>query len=237
MTAATERRIISRSGGALPERKGGTLKADEVVKQGWLCMYGASGYVYEAVAGAGYKSAGIAMQDADATGADDGAVGLDLIQGVVDLAIKTDGGDALTIADVGTVVYAVDNQTVGKVSTSRSVAGILSGINEENGCARVLVGDLAAAIAVAKAGTTIQAAQGTLTNGVLTVATGITTTSSSQVFVQLVTPGGTLGTEGYKAAVTVVGAPGVGTIVITAINDNAGTDTSDTSTVAYLIVG
>jgi hypothetical protein len=239
MTAATERRIISKQGeDALPERIKGDVAADETFKQGWLLMRNSDGYVVEATAASGYTSAGIAWQDCDATDFNDGDLTVDCLQGVFDLVGKTGGGDDLHIGDIGTVVYAVDNQTVGKVSTSRSPAGILMGVNEENGCMRVLVGAAAAAVSTQlTTGVRIQAGQGALTTGVLTVSTGITTTSSSQVFVQLVTPGGTLGTSGYKAAVTVVGAPSTGTIVITSINDNAGTDTSDTSTVAWLIVG
>lgn len=241
MTAATERRIISRHGGALPAMMGHPgLKADEVVKQGWLIMLeAASGYLVEATAATGLLSAGLAMQDADATDKSSGDCRLDLVQGVVDLVGKTGGGDDLALTDIGRVVYAVDNQTVGKVATSRSPAGFLVGINEENSMMRVWVGFAAAALAKNLiAGTSVQTGTGALSSGVLTVATGITVTSSSKVYATRNTKAGTIGVElEVKDADLVVGGSGVGTIIVRSLKSDGTAETSDTSTVNYLIVG
>src|SRR6185436_9084364 len=74
MTAATERRQITRHGAALPAMMGSPgLKGDEIVKQGWLVMLeDSSGYLVEATEATGLLSAGIALQDCDATDKDDG---------------------------------------------------------------------------------------------------------------------------------------------------------------------
>jgi len=216
------------------------LKGDEIVKQGWLVMLEASsGYLVEATAATGLLSAGIALQDCDATDKDDGEMSVDLMQGVVDLVGKTGGGDDLAATDIGSIVYAVDNQTVGKVSTSRSPAGFLVGINEETGQMRVWVGFAAAALAKNQtAGTSIQTGTGSLSSGVLTVATGITITAGSKVYVTRNTKAGTMGVElEVKDADLVVGGSGVGTFIVRSLKSDGTAETSDTSSLNWLIVG
>lgn len=78
--------------------------------------------------------------------------------------------------------------------------------------------------------------------GAATVNTGITINSltTTKVFVQLVTPGGTLGSN-YKVTVNTVGGPGVptpnGSFTVQAINSSGSNVTTDTSTLSYMIVG
>lgn len=85
----------------------------------------------------------------------------------------------------------------------------------------------------------IQTGTVTLAAGTVTKSTGITITANSKVFLTLNTPGGGTNGSQYKVpdASLVVGAPGVGTFVATAVGTNGATVNTDVSTLNYLIVG
>lgn len=85
----------------------------------------------------------------------------------------------------------------------------------------------------------LQAGKLTLVAGTKALATGITITPNSKVFVSLDTPGG--GTQGVKYKVPdaslVNGGPGTGEFIVTAVDNAGATVATDTSTINYLIVG
>lgn len=82
----------------------------------------------------------------------------------------------------------------------------------------------------------IQTGTVTLTTGAVTKNTGITMTAGSKVFLQLETPGGTTGVA-HKVSGKTAGAPGVGAFTVTAVDTSGALVNTDTSTLAYLIVG
>jgi hypothetical protein len=246
MTATANRRAIIQHGDdAIPKTTPGALAANVVVKRGQAMLRNASGYV-TTTAAAGCTSAGVAWEDADNTGGADGAVSVDLIEGLVDLAIGT-STDVLAESDAPCACYFIDNQTVGKQpasgATVRSRGGLFMGLDPENGQAKVIVGPvgdiLARAVGGASGAGGVQAGTVTLVAGTKTVNTGITITSSSKVFVSLNTPGG--GTQGVKYKVPdaslVVGGPGTGTFIVTGVDNAGATVATDVSTINYLIVG
>jgi hypothetical protein len=245
MTAATARVPITKMGDqALPRRMRGLVEATEVVKRGYLMLRDSGGYCVVATEAPNLTSAGIAEQDYDNTNGADGAAIIDLYVGVVALKIGA-SSDALTIADIGSPVYAMDNQTVGKrkiVSTTvRSAAGILIDLDEEDSTrCFVWVGPAASGVANGLE-ENLQVGTGTLSSGVLTVggASGtITITASSKVFAQVNTPAGTMGTAGVvvKDADLTVGGPGTGAFIVRSLDDAGTAAASDTSTVNWMIV-
>lgn len=79
-----------------------------------------------------------------------------------------------------------------------------------------------------------------LVGGVGTVNTGITVTAHSQVFLTPIVRAGTLTTTQMYSCLPAnytVGGPGTGTIVIAATKNDGTTNTLDTSTIAYQILG
>lgn len=241
MTAATNRRALIQDGDdAIPRKVGGKLLANAIAKRGWLMLRTAAGFITQ-TATAGCTSAGMALLDADNTGGADGAVSIDLVDGVVDCAIGT-SGDALVDADAPCPCYFIDNATVGKLpgsgATVRSGAGVFMGLDAENGQAMVLVGPAGEMLSRALQAQRIQTGTVTLVSGTKTLAAGITVTSSSKVFVSPNTAAGTDGIN-YEApdASLVVGGPGTGSITINSISSAGAVVTTDTSTVNYMIVG
>jgi hypothetical protein len=149
-------------------------------------------------------------------------------------------GDSIVAGDVGKVAYILDDQTVTKGNSGQSPAGIIVGFDSSRGvCVRTSV-ELSQALALgvgAEPAATIQTGTGALVAGTLTISS-VTITASSRIFVTRKDPAGTLGTDGLDVPVAgrTVGA-GTGSFIVNAINDNAGTGTSDTSTFDWLIVG
>lgn len=78
----------------------------------------------------------------------------------------------------------------------------------------------------------------TLVAGTKTVNTGITITASSVVLTSMNTPGGGGNGVDYKvpSASLVVGGPGVGAFVVTAVDATGATVATDVSTINYLVV-
>lgn len=94
------------------------------------------------------------------------------------------------------------------------------------------------AIQAANTALNVQSGEATLVAGTVTIATGITVTATSRVFVSRTAQGGTsTGVIAYECTAKTVGAPGTGAITLRA-NNAAGTIVNtDTSTLDYLIVG
>lgn len=81
----------------------------------------------------------------------------------------------------------------------------------------------------------VQTGSATLVAGVKTVNTDITITASSKVYLQLVTPGGTMGAH-HKVGTLVVGGPGTGAFTITAVDASGTLVNTDTSVFNFLIM-
>jgi hypothetical protein len=151
MTASTLRRGISQIGDdAVPITARCPLAGSQVIKRGHHVAKNSSGYGVQFTALTTLTSFGIALEDADTTGLADGLVVIEVLQGTVDQDVGL-SGDALANSDMPCACYAIDNHTVGKTdgSTSRSVAGLFLGLNEENAQAHVLVGPVGYALAKA----------------------------------------------------------------------------------------
>lgn len=242
MTAATKRRpIIQHGEEGVPRLLPGKLAANAITKRGWHMLRNASGYITQTAA-TGCTSAGVAEEDADNTGGADGALSVNLRQGVMNL---TNGasGDALADGDAPCACYFLDNQTVGKLPSDGAVnhsrAGVFLGIDPDGvGQAKVLVGQVGDMLARSIEGQREQVGTVTLVSGTKTINTGITVTANSKVFVSVNTPGGTDGINySVPDSSLVVGGPGTGSITINSISSAGAVVTTDTSTVNYLIVG
>lgn len=236
MSAATGRVAITKQGTAqLPSTEHMLVAANVVIKRGWDVARNASGYGVPVTAATGLTSGGIALADIDTTssglGGSDGDYSIEVEVGVLDQQSGT-SGDALTNANIGAVVYGIDNQTVGATSGSgaRSAIGICMGLNGDTGNVRTWVGKAASAVIAAKLGSaspTLQSGTATLVAGTVTI-TGNTLTANSRIFPARKTPAGTVGDLSAPSASR---NTGTGAFVINSAN------ASDTSTVDYLIVG
>lgn len=78
-----------------------------------------------------YRAAGIFLADGTG-GAADGDERVDVQEGVFPFA-NSAGGDAITQAEIGTVCYIVDDQTVAKTSPNdtRAAAGIVQEVDDD----------------------------------------------------------------------------------------------------------
>jgi hypothetical protein len=110
------------------KKRYGLLAADTKIYRGSMVAFNTSGYLVEPSAVTTLKVVGIATATVDNTGGSNGAKGMDYKVGTFILVNGT-AGDALSIAEIGDPVYAVDGAIVAKVATSRSVAGVLVGMD------------------------------------------------------------------------------------------------------------
>lgn len=109
------------------------VAADEVLYQGTLVIL-KDGYAYAGQAMTGGMAIGLAdpnQPDQDNTGGADG----DLIANIVPGCFRWENSaltDAIAVADIGTLCYVVDNQTVAKTSGSstRSAAGTVVAVDD-----------------------------------------------------------------------------------------------------------
>lgn len=134
MTASTTTIPKTRSGAGTPAPL--SIKAPLAVvevKAGWLCAKNASGYATPATSTAmgGLVCFGVSTGSFDNTGGSAGDIVAQFEQGVFEFE-NSSSSDELTIADVGNVVFAVDNMTVAKTSNAavRAMAGRLVGFSE-----------------------------------------------------------------------------------------------------------
>lgn len=117
-------------------RRSHPIAANIKLLRGAMCFVNGTGYA-DMTSGNGLKCLGVSPFDQDNVGGADGAFEAEFdCDKAIDFAIGT-AGDALTKADVGATVYAIDNATVGKTSgaNTRSIAGTLAKV--ENGRAFV----------------------------------------------------------------------------------------------------
>lgn len=122
----------------------------------------------------------------------------------------------------------IDMEAIMRASVDASQAAALS---TNAGTVSANSAQLAKLPAIIQAGTLA-----VLIAGTKTLAAGITISASSKIFLQVVTPGGTMGTH-YKLTGVTTGAPGVGAFTVTAVDTSGSLVNTDTSTLNYTIVG
>lgn len=191
-----------------------------------------NGYARSAAEAIGHRVIGVATKSVDNSSGSAGDKTVPYRTGVFAFD-NSSSGDAIAQADVGSDCFVVDNNTVAKTSNSfaRSVAGTVVGFVGAK--VLVLVG------IDRQMGKRVQAGKVTLVAGVGTVNAGVWLTAESIVQVTMNTPGGTLGTWGYKVADADIttGAPGTGAFIVRSINEDKSAATSDTSVLNYTIIG
>ena len=157
------------------------------------------------------------------------------------------GGDAVTQAEVGRVVFVKDDQTVQKTSTGTCIAGKCLEVNSTKGVLVEFIDDdgdvtalveAAEALAVAEQGVKMQAVNATLVAGTVTINSGITVTADSDVDPLLI--GAITGSTNFASlrelkSSRVAGAPGVGTVVIEAVGADGAKDTDAAGAIRVLI--
>lgn len=114
-----------------PGRRSHPIAASTTLYRGGMVFCNGSGYA-DHTTGNGLKCLGVAVGDQDNSAGSNGAFRAELdCDKAFDFAIGT-SSDALTDADIGATVYAIDNATVGKTSgsSSRAVAGTLVEIKD-----------------------------------------------------------------------------------------------------------
>lgn len=188
-----------------------------------------------AVAGpTGIRSWGIASDLADNSSgaAGDIVVNVRLAFAIEVRLLANDTGSPLTKADVGRQCFVLDNQTV----TGSSATGDPGPFVYEVTAAGVWVFFLP----TPELDSGLQVVSGVLVAGVLTIATGITVTPNTRVLsIQPTLRGGTFPAGGFQslAASNVVGAPGVGTLVVQALQAGGTVQTACTDTVTVTFKG
>lgn len=127
MTALTQNRNTPNRGNA---HRNLPLAAGAVVFAGAMVAMDASGFVAPGSTATGLTVVGVATHYQDNTTGDDGDQHVDLQRGLFAFANST-GADEITRADIGTLCYLVDDQTVAKTdgSASRSPAGIVDDVD------------------------------------------------------------------------------------------------------------
>jgi hypothetical protein len=106
----------------------GLLGASQVIFAGALVMRNASGHLVKGATATGSFGVGRAEEEATSTGA--GEVSLRVGRGTFCYA-NSAAGDLIATADIGTVCYIVDDQTVAKTngSNTRSPAGVVEAVD------------------------------------------------------------------------------------------------------------
>ena len=113
------------AGGVAPDKLAFPVAASTLIKQGALVALNASGYLVEATTSASITVVGRAEFAVDNSTGSNGGATCEVRRGVINLVMSTASSDTPTQANVMGTVYAVDNQTVGILSSGKSVAGKL----------------------------------------------------------------------------------------------------------------
>lgn len=108
----------------------GQVAASTKVFAGALLMRNAAGYVVEGQVATGLVGIGRAEAQVDNSGGSNGDLSVSYRPGVFRYA-NSASTDEITIAEIGDVCYAVDDQTVAKTdgSSARSPAGIITDVD------------------------------------------------------------------------------------------------------------
>lgn len=102
-----------------------------LIYSGALVMKNAGGYATKGAVATNQVALGIADSRVDNTGGANGAKEVKVRRGVFPM-FNSAAGDAITIADVGSLCYIVDDQTVAKTDGvgTRSAAGKIVGVKD-----------------------------------------------------------------------------------------------------------
>jgi len=117
------KRVDKQSINVLPNPVEGRVKGGAKIWEGALCAVDATGHVIPGASATGLVCIGVAKRTYDNTAGADGAIIGEFWQGCQRFENAT-AGDAVTQAEVGRPVYILDDQTVTKTATGRSVAGV-----------------------------------------------------------------------------------------------------------------
>lgn len=121
MAALTEARLTKKRENLVFARG---VAATKKIFEGSLVCISATGYATPGAIATTLKADGRARTTVDNTAGADGAVKVEVEKGTFQFA-NSAAGDLITIADIGTDCYVVDDQTVAKTSNgaTRSIAG------------------------------------------------------------------------------------------------------------------
>lgn len=129
MTAlAADRNTPRREGDVLS----GSVAASMLIYAGALVMRNAAGYIVKGATATGLVGVGRAEERVDNSGGSAGDLTVKFRPGVYRFA-NSASTDLITIAEIGDLCYAVDDQTVAKTdgSSSRSPAGIIEDVDAQ----------------------------------------------------------------------------------------------------------
>lgn len=209
----------------------GSVKA---IKGGLACCDLTSGYYKPAVAETDLRIVGRFTETVDNTGANGAkSAEIDFFEERWLLLLNNDSGTPVTVADRESNCYALDDQTVTGDDDGNSVAGIVYDVTSEG--VWVEVNQSPAGVG---GGASIQKGTATLVAGVATVDTTITLGANSVILLTRNTAAGTMAAGGYDApdADRVTGGPGTAEFVIRARDDAGSAETSDTSTIDWVVI-
>lgn len=233
------------------------VAADQIIRKGALCGFlGGYLYAWDAIEGLAHPCIAILsvlQTEVDNTGGSDGDVTADvdfLVEKTLYPFGNDDGGTPITQAQIGGTAYGLDDQTVTATATGNSAVGtpwIISAGGSTSLRAGVYVELAPSALAalvsesytLAAAAPAMQAVNATLVAGTVTIAAGITVAANSEVIPLLIGPltGSTnfASLEELKAS-RVNGAPGVGTVVIEALNNSGALDVDAAGAIRVVIL-
>ena len=124
------------AGRLTPRREGdyiaGAVAASTTLFAGAMVMRNAAGHLVEGQTATGLVGVGVADAEANNSGGSAGDITARVRPGIFRMA-NSASTDEITIAEIGAVAYAVDDQTVAKTdgSSSRSPAGIVSDVDDQ----------------------------------------------------------------------------------------------------------
>ena len=114
---------------ATPHRLGGNhfeeaVAASQLIYTGAIVARNAAGYLVKGATATGLVGVGVALERCDNSAGAAGAVTAKYMRGTARFA-NSAAGDLITIADIGTRCFIVDDQTVARTSATntRSIAG------------------------------------------------------------------------------------------------------------------
>jgi hypothetical protein len=221
---------------ALPTLFGGALAAATALKMGWLLAKNAAGNIVAFTEATGLKSFGVAERDVDNSTGDAGDRSINAWGRVYKFTQSAGVGDSFADTDAPAVAYGVDNETVGKISTSRSPCGIFLGLDPDDSKAIVYVGPVAAALVAMLMLSKIQRGTSTLAAGTVTVS-GVTLTANSRIIVTMKDPGAGAITGFADLDVPVATRnTGAGTFVVNAIDATKATINTAVCTFDWLVI-
>lgn len=113
------------------DKRRGPVAASQVIYAGAMVMLNAAGNLVKGATATGLVGVGRAEERVDNSAGIAGAKSIDYLPGVFRFANST-ATDEITAADIGSVCYAVDDQTVAKThaTNTRSPAGTVEGLDE-----------------------------------------------------------------------------------------------------------